>query len=286
MSNPRIHGLSMIGLLSSLALLPAAAHAQKIWQENGTGYVIMEAENTESDLGKCWKETKPPGYTGRSALENTCNNPSVGPPQQPLKYTVKIKEGGQYSLHLHIYKNLQGEEPDKCNDVYIKVEGDYAAGAGAPVLADLKKDNKHYGGDHSKSQWSGDKPIDVHEKKWAATYVFKAGETYTLTMSGRAQRANINRLVFTTAAAKEKALNPATPESIGTPTTLLAPAPGIRMAAPGGFTGAPGASLIGVDGRRTRMGDGPGKIPASGIRFLHPGSNRSTGMDGEAGHGE
>jgi len=32
------------------------------------------------------------------------------------------------------------------NDGYVKLEGDFSPGSGAPSLADLKKDTKFYGG--------------------------------------------------------------------------------------------------------------------------------------------
>ncbi len=250
MKHHKILNSSVIALLFATPSL----YAQKVWEENGKGFVMMEAEDTESSLGSCWKLTKPNGHTGKGALEMTCNNPSTGSPKQPLNYKFKITTPGEYSLHLHIYKNLQGQPHDKCNDVYIRVAGDFSAGSGAPSLDILKKDTKHFGGNHERCAWTGAKPIDSDHKKFAATYVFKAGETYTLTMSGRAQRANVNALVFTTAAAKSDALG-----SGGTTGLRISPVNG-REATPRIVVGrgAHGLTLMTVDGRMATTGQAAG----------------------------
>ncbi len=239
--------------VTALLLTAPSLYAQKVWEENGKGFVMMEAEDTESSLGKCWKLTKPNGYTGKGALEMTCNDPGKGPPAQPLDYKFKITTAGEYSLHLHIYKNLQGQPMDKSNDVYIRVAGNFSPGKGAPSLDVLKKDNKHYAGHHEYCKWSGDKSIDVNHAKFSATYVFKAGETYTVTMSGRAQRTNVNALVMTTAAAKSEALGE------GTSGLGISPVNG-REATPriGVGRGVHGLTLMTVDGRVVTTGQAAG----------------------------
>jgi len=193
-------------------LLSPLSYAEKIYLESD-GMVVMEAENTQTSLGTVWKLTTPSGYTGKGALENTANNPSSGPAAGPLNYTFKISKAGEYVIYLHIYKNLQGEASDKCNDVYVKVAGDYTAGSGGATLENLKKDNKLFGGNDKTCAWSGDKSLDVHDVKYCPKYNFKSGQVYTLTMSGRAQRCNVNRIIFATADAKTKAQNTSTPES-------------------------------------------------------------------------
>lgn len=80
-----------------------------------------------------------------------------------------------------------------------------------------------------------------------------------MTLSGRAQRANINRLVFTTAAARAKAQDPTTPESLGGPTVVAAPSRDGRspLAGPALSRASQGLAWIAVNGRRVI----PNQIP-------------------------
>jgi hypothetical protein len=94
-------------------------------EENGL--VIMEMESTESSLGLWVKKTDVPGYTGECHLEFTGNSPAFGPPNSPLKYTFKINLAGTYLLDLRARKRLEGEPSDRCNDCYMRMEGDFVS---------------------------------------------------------------------------------------------------------------------------------------------------------------
>jgi len=88
------------------------------------------------------------------------------------------------------------DRTDVANDGYVRVEGDYTSGGTTP-LNFLKTDTKYYGGGDNKFLWAtGDKRLDRDHEKWPALYNFKAGETYTLTLSGRSQRFRVDRIVF------------------------------------------------------------------------------------------
>ncbi|MCG8699160.1 MAG: T9SS type A sorting domain-containing protein, partial [Bacteroidales bacterium] len=158
------------------------------------GLVVMEAENTKSPLGKWKKSTSVKGFSGSGHIEFTGNKPSSGPANSPLTYKFTINQGGDYRLIFRAHKRLAGAAPDHCNDSYIKVAGDYTAGQGGAPLSVLTKNNKFFGG--ASGGWGWAQKIDVNHQKYSAIYKFKAGKTYTLTVSGRSQRFNIDRIVF------------------------------------------------------------------------------------------
>ena len=109
------------------------------------------------------------------------------------------------------FKRLEGEEPDKCNDVYVKLKGDFESGGNVPINL-LKKETKLFGGHHEKWGWA--LKLDEKHKKYTPSYKFKTGETYTLTVYGRSQRFNIDRIIFKHASVKKKkAQDPKLPSS-------------------------------------------------------------------------
>ncbi len=164
---------------------------------DNNGLLIMEAESTKSGLGKWIVEKNVGGYTGDSHIEFTGNGSNGGPATSPLKYTFKINKGGNYRLTIRSHKQLDGQPGDKNNDGYVRVEGNYTAGTGGnpAALVDLKKDTKIFGG--SPSGWAWATKLDVNNKiKKDPIYNFKAGETYTLVLSGRSIKWNVDRIVF------------------------------------------------------------------------------------------
>ena len=164
------------------------------------GYVVIEMESTTSPLG-LWKKIQKGDSTfiesasGGVHLEFTGNNPSSGPATSPLEYTFKIKTAGTYHLMIRGSKRLAGAPGDKCNDCFVRVEGDYTSPyTGAPEkepdYKGLSTNQKIFGGlPHPKLGWSTTLDYLGHIKK-KPLYNFKAGETYKIIFSGRAQRFN------------------------------------------------------------------------------------------------
>ena len=172
--------------------------------EEQNGLVIMEAENTTSDYDQWILKTDVVGYKGSGHLEFTGNSTTNGPPRSPLTYTFKINQGGMYQLMIRGRKRITPpDESDKSNDCYVRVAGDYDASpdAGdnhqddAPKNA-LTSDTKIFGGNENSWGWAQQLDLGGHNNKRWPKYIFKAGETYTLTMSGRSKQFNVDRIIF------------------------------------------------------------------------------------------
>ncbi len=185
---------ALFGLLS-----PLSAADTKIYDEvNGT--IIMEMENTPSPLGQWVKRTKLKPFTGECYLEFMGNNEAFGPPNSPLEYRFRINSPGTYSISIRSHKRLTSDEgvaarEDMCNDAYARVEGDFASGNPEVPTAWLKRDTKFWG-KSLELDWTNwaNRIVENHAIK-DALYDFKAGEVYTLFISGRAQRFSLDRIV-------------------------------------------------------------------------------------------
>lgn len=190
------------------SLFVGSLNAQ-IYEEN-QGYVAMEMESTSSPLDLWLKiENGNPLFiksaSGGVHLEFNGNSPAGGGAKSPLTYTFKINNSGTYKLMLRASKRLAGEATDKCNDCFVKMAGDFTSpyplsDIRKPSTEDLKKNIKFFGGGaHPNISWANllDFPVpDQSHAKVAAHYVFKAGQTYTLTISGRSQRYNLDFLIL------------------------------------------------------------------------------------------
>ncbi|EMI51845.1 Carbohydrate binding family 6 domain protein [Rhodopirellula sallentina SM41] len=186
------------------------AGAEDVYNESG-GVVSIEVENTESELGLWVKRTELAGFSGSGYLEFTGNRYDLGSPHSPLRYHFKINRDGRYILDLHCAKVEIDQHSDWANDCYVRVLGDYAAGPGPhdvpkgnASLSLLKRDTKFFGGKISAWEWAvGDWAVtggrlDPGRKnnKRKAIYEFKAGQTYTLVISGRSKAFRLDRAVF------------------------------------------------------------------------------------------
>ena len=160
------------------------------------GLVIMEAESTNSSLKKWKKKEGIEGYTGEAHLEFTGNKPAQGPAHSPLTYHFKVDKEGDYSLLIRANKRLEDQPEDRCNDCYVRLEGDFSATnnkRGAP-LEFLKTDTKLFGG--KAEGWGWTARLDRDHKKYQPLYRLKPDVVYTLTISGRSQRFNMDRIIF------------------------------------------------------------------------------------------
>ncbi len=200
--------------------------------QESSGLLVMEAENTTSSLNN-WRRINSGGTnyvngaTNNAHLEFGGNTTSGGNANSPLTYTFKVNQSGYYRLLFRARKRL-GCDPvtntscrsDLSNDCYIKVNGVSGAtyGPGPNVgnfelndapLSLLTSNNKFYGADHATWGWSDridadgstdplyPRPSDPDEEfNRNPVYNFNAGSTYTLTVSGRSQNYNFDRIVF------------------------------------------------------------------------------------------
>lgn len=192
----------IIGLLNT----GWAAGSSKDTYHEAKGLVVIEAENTKSPLGS-WKMQKLcKNFTGKGYLQFTGNQPSNGAPKSPLKYSFKIAKEGLYYLHLYCARDMtHGQRADFSNDFYIRLEGNVGQGDNVgnahgkdASQKQLKTDTKFFGGDANKFSWATGNRLDLggHGNKRMAVYRFKAGQTYTMIVSGRSQYFCIDRFVF------------------------------------------------------------------------------------------
>jgi hypothetical protein len=209
--------------------LPSSFAIGQTYNESG-GLVIMEMESTPSPLDLWQQKTDLAGYTGSGFLQFNGNNFASGPATSPLTYRFTINQAGLYYLHLHCAKEEHDGRDDVANDCYVRVEGDYTAGPGPHTghgdnasLALLQSDTKYFGGAIDSWKWengqnssgnAGNLDPGGESNKRIAVYDFKAGETYTLTVSGRSKFFRINRIMFRhTSVAENTAQNLSNPES-------------------------------------------------------------------------
>ncbi len=184
--------LFLVLCISIITVVVTVKAQHPTWVEKD-GYVIVEMESTRSPLGKWVKKSDNPDYTGTCHLEFTGNTINGGDPTSPLHYKFKINKAGVYELKFRCRKRLDGADTDKCNDAYVRVEGDFTTGANASLEV-LKEDTKLFGGPENGWGWSN--KLDPHSGKVLAKYTFKSDEVYELVVSGRSVRYNIDRIVF------------------------------------------------------------------------------------------
>lgn len=173
------------------------------------GLVIMEAENTQSDLDLWVEKIQITGFTGSSYLEFTGNSPLNGPAQSELTYDFSVNKGGLYYLHMYVAREavvINGEtRNDVANDGYVRLDGTYDEGPNtgnshgddAP-LATLHSDTKFFGGNNNQFAWASGNRLDLggHNNKRVAVYDLKAGHSYTFALHGRSQLFKVDRIVF------------------------------------------------------------------------------------------
>jgi hypothetical protein len=186
------------GRWTRLSLTPNVTAPSGAWSETG-GVVVMETENTSSALGQ-WVKVNPgsaiyvSGATGTGHLEFTGNGVNGGPATSPLNYTFQINQGGVYRLYIRARKRLEGQPADKCNDGYVRMIGTYTSGGNVSMNL-LQNNTKFFGGNASNWGWAAQLD-DANGVKWNAEYNFIAGQTYTLVLSGRSIRWNVDRIVL------------------------------------------------------------------------------------------
>ena len=202
-------------VLWSMLLISSLCYSQKVYEESA-GVVMMEAENTPSPLDLWVNSTFFPAFSGTGHIEFTGNVASgTGTPKSPLIYKFKINTAGNYALIIRGRSRLlEGEPNDIANDAWVRLEGDYTVGAGGPPdISWLNQDTKMFVGRGGNGDWGWASKFDINHVQPTAIYNFKAGQTYTLYMSGRSQRFNVDRILFVNTANDQTAAKAITTES-------------------------------------------------------------------------
>lgn len=200
--------LKILPVCLALVLLNNA-NAQEVLKDTckvtiGENFIVFDAEATESPLDK-WEliteeddryyDNDPIKPLSGTHLEFTGNDHNSGPPTSPLKYKFIAPKTGTYRLTMRMYQRLDGQPEDKCNDVYIRMTGNFTSGNSSYTTADLKSNMKFWG--RGINKWgnilNGENSSHV---KQAVMYNLIEGEEYSFFMSGRAQRTNIDYILF------------------------------------------------------------------------------------------
>lgn len=196
----------LISLLAAFSLVSCSddGDIKKCDITIGDDYIAFEAEATTSPLGE-WEVVRPSDSRYRSEdavlpingthLEYSGEN-SYNEPTSPLAYTFIAPKTATYRLAMRLYQRLEGEESDKCNDVFIRMEGDFTSGNDSYTTEDLKSELKFFG--RGIDQWGCSYNGDggSNEAKAPVLYQLKEGEQYTFTMSARSERANIDYILL------------------------------------------------------------------------------------------
>lgn len=165
----------------------------------GENYVVFEAEDTSSPLGK-WtlrKPSDPKYYKGNDfeAINQTYieYNGGWATKESPLAYTFTCPKTGDYRLVMRMYQPLGPDEAgDKKNDVFIKLEGNYTSATTKPKT-ELEQYHKFWG--RGVRQWGTCHSLEIGNHAHA-TYGLIEGEEYTLTMAGRSPGTSIDYILF------------------------------------------------------------------------------------------
>lgn len=172
--------------------------SQKVYLEKD-GIVMMEAENTPSPLDLWVTSTTFSSFSGNGHIEFSGGAVNgAGSPMSPIVYKFKINEAGDYTLNIRGRSRLLADEPnDWANDAWFKVEGDYTVATnGPPDISWMNTDTKIFVGRGGNGDWGWGTNYDRNHVQPKAIFNFKAGETYTLTMSGRSKRFNVDRILL------------------------------------------------------------------------------------------
>ena len=209
-------------LIAVLLYFSNNMQAAKVYIE-ANGIVMMEAENTESSLG-LWKRANISGSSGAGNIEFTGNTPlGTGSDRSPLIYKFKITNAGDYALLVNGRRSdkFTDGRKDIGNDCYVRVEGDFAPGAGGTDMKYLKQDEKMFIGrggyvDATGTfDWRWGEKLDIEglSSQPKPIYNFKAGETYTLIVSGRSTFFCLDRILLVKSTVSQETAKAITTES-------------------------------------------------------------------------
>ncbi|MFI3321871.1 MAG: hypothetical protein R3Y50_05040 [Rikenellaceae bacterium] len=123
--------------------------------------------------------------------------PAVEGDADVLVYKFTPKTSGNYIFTARMAQRItadgETQKEDLCNDVLVKMEGDFESGNDTPKEL-LTSWQKFYG--RGLDKWGALSRADVNHEKFVYSYALKAGKEYTFKVKGRSQRCNLDFLMF------------------------------------------------------------------------------------------
>ncbi len=176
-------------------------------------FITFEAESTLSSLGSSWIVRKagdelydnnnitgtiaPNGGAYIECISGPVNGSGTTGGTDMLQYKFTPKTTGYYQLTGRMAQNQNQSSGtaawDECNDIYIKMEGDYASGNTCPISA-LTSWNKFWG--RGLQTWGCFQKVEPSGTQYECVYSFKAGEEYTFSISARSKGVCIDYFVL------------------------------------------------------------------------------------------
>lgn len=217
--------ITLIYLLASISLLFFSSTTTA--QSNikyGENYVVIEAEDTDTPLGRNWIVRKPgdpeylkylfyPGKSpsptndayleclrGRrpnSELEYKFTCPKTGTYQVAMRMSSPLRESNNPSkghfITIPTGETLFWELADLRNDFFVKMEGDYTSGATKLSETDLRTFNKFFG--RGANKWGTCVNLE-HNGNNGLFYNLKKGEEYSFFLKGRSATTIVDYIAF------------------------------------------------------------------------------------------
>jgi len=87
-----------------------------------------------------------------------------------LRYPFTINKPDNYHLRLRAHKRLEGEKGDKCNDCFVRMDGEFKSGNPELPLMVLQRDIKLFGG--AADTWGVAQTLDIPSRKLGLTTRF------------------------------------------------------------------------------------------------------------------
>ncbi len=177
----------------------------------GTDFIAIEAEASTTPLSKNWAVRRAGNnnfdqITGQTPAVNgsyieymsgKTNGLGIKAGSDVLTYQFIPKTSGTYYFSGRMAQQMNqpsGIAPwDQCNDVFIKMEGDFTSGNETPMNI-LANWTKFYG--RGFNAWGSFVQADVNHAKYKLAYNLKAGEVYTLCISARSRGVCIDYFLF------------------------------------------------------------------------------------------
>lgn len=163
----------------------------------GDNWVVVR--EGDSDYGEIGGDLAPINGTYIKATQGATNGLGVSAGTDMLQYKFTPICDGDYFLTGRMAQQMVHNGVtapwDECNDIYIKMEGDFDTGDAETPLNILQNWNKYYG--RGKQLWGAFVQIDVSHAKYKASYKLKAGQEYTFSISARSKGVCIDYFLLT-----------------------------------------------------------------------------------------